>query len=77
MYIIEMKYQSQSGSVDEKLQTCDFKKKQYEKLLKPLSIKVEYYYFLNDWFNQDKYKDVFDYIKKVGCKYFIENISFI
>src|SRR5690349_14298610 len=31
-FIIEVKYQQGKGSVDEKLQTCDFKKKQYEKL---------------------------------------------
>ena len=27
VYIIEKKYQAGTGSVDEKLQTCDFKKK--------------------------------------------------
>ena len=31
VYIIEKKYQAGAGSVDEKLQTCDFKKKQYIK----------------------------------------------
>ena len=35
IYIIEMKFQIVAGSVDEKLQTCDFKKKQYQKLFKP------------------------------------------
>jgi len=30
LYVIEMKYQEVTGSVDEKLQTCDFKKKQYK-----------------------------------------------
>lgn len=72
VYIIEKKYQAASGSVDEKLQTCDFKKKQYAKLFKPLNIKVEYYYVLNDWFRKPEYKDVFEYIESVGCKYFIE-----
>ncbi|PNK60618.1 hypothetical protein [Psychrobacter sp. FDAARGOS_221] len=71
LYLIEKKYQNVSGSVDEKLQTCDFKKKQYTRLLKPLDISVEYYYLLNDWFDQPQYKDVFDYIQSVGCKYFI------
>ena len=32
IYVIEKKYQGGSGSVDEKLQTCDFKKKIYQKL---------------------------------------------
>ena len=71
MYIIEKKYQNASGSVSEKLQTCDFKKKQYQKLFKGLSIKIEYYYVLNEWFNQPVFADVFEYIESVGCKYFI------
>jgi len=74
IFIIEKKYQARSGSVDEKLQTCDFKKKQYIKLFTPLNIKVEYYYVLNDWFDKPQYKDVFEYIISVGCKYFIEKL---
>jgi len=74
IFIIEKKYQAGSGSVDEKLQTCDFKKKQYIKLFSPLSIKVEYYYVLNDWFDKPQYKDVFEYIESVDCKYFIEDL---
>ncbi|MCK5822378.1 MAG: hypothetical protein KAG95_00080 [Bacteroidales bacterium] len=74
MFIIEKKYQAGSGSVDEKLQTCDFKKKQYIKLFKPLNITVEYYYVLSDWFDNPKNKDVFEYIESVGCKYFIEKL---
>ncbi len=31
MFIIECKFQQSAGSVDEKLQTCDFKKRQYQK----------------------------------------------
>lgn len=76
MYIIEKKYQSGPGSVDEKLQTCDFKKKQYTKLFNPLGISVEYYYVLNDWFNTPSNRDVFEYIQNVGCKYFIEELPF-
>jgi len=72
MYIIEKKYQASPGSVSEKLQTCDFKKKQYEKLFLGLGIKIEYYYVLNDWFEQSSFEDVFEYIESVGCKYFIE-----
>jgi hypothetical protein len=76
IYIIEKKYQAGSGSVDEKLQTCDFKKKQYIKLFAPLKINVEYYYVLNDWFDKPEYNDVFQYIESVGCKYFIEELPF-
>src|SRR5512134_524849 len=35
LFIIEVKYQQVAGSVDEKLQTCDFKRKQYLKLVSP------------------------------------------
>ena len=76
IYIIEKKYQASSGSVDEKLQTCNFKKKVYKKLFDKMKIKVEYYYLLNDWFNQDVYNDVFEYIIDVNCKYFIDFIPF-
>ena len=71
VYIVEMKYQNGPGSVDEKLQTCDFKKKQYEKLCRPIGYTVEYIYLLNDWFDQKKFDDVFKYINSVGCQYFI------
>lgn len=68
-YVIECKYQQVAGSVDEKLQTCDFKKKQYMKLLSKLNIEVQYIYILNDWFKKPEYKDVLDYIQSVGCDY--------
>ena len=69
LFIIEVKYQQVAGSVDEKLQTCDFKRKQYLKLVQQLGIKVEYVYVLNDWFKQPSYKDVLDYISSVNCHY--------
>ena len=58
------------GSGDEKLQTCDFKRKQYRKLLSRLNIEVEYVYILSDWFRDKKYKDVLDYIISVNCQYY-------
>ena len=70
LFIIEVKHQSTEGSVDEKLQTCDFKRKQYKKLLSRLNIEVEYVYILNDWFKQPRYKDVLDYIISVNCQYY-------
>lgn len=69
LFIIEVKYQQVNGSVDEKLQTCDFKRKQYLKLVSQLELKVEYVYVLNDWFRQPGYKDVLDYIHSVNCHY--------
>jgi hypothetical protein len=74
LFVIEMKFQRTEGSVDEKLQTCDFKKRQYNKLLSPLGIKVEYIYVLSDWFKNPKYKNVLDYIEEVGCYYYFENL---
>lgn len=57
--IIEVKHQKVGGSVDEKLQTCDFKK---------------YMYILSDWFRQECYKDTRDYIISVGCSYYYNYI---
>ncbi len=74
VFIIEVKHQQIGGSVDEKLQTCDFKKKQYTKLFAELNYKVEYIYILDDWFKADKYKDVRDYIISVGCHYYYNYI---
>jgi len=74
VYIIEIKFQTGSGSVDEKLQTCDFKKKEYTKLFSPLKLKVDYLYVLNYWFKDKRYKDVLKYIHAVGCKYYFDEI---
>ncbi|MFA5791985.1 MAG: hypothetical protein WC884_03020 [Candidatus Paceibacterota bacterium] len=72
LFIIEVKFQKVAGSVDEKLQTCDFKRKQYAKLMAPLNIEVEYIYILSDWFRHLSYKDVCDYIISVGCQYYFK-----
>lgn len=74
VFIIECKHQQVAGSVDEKLQTCDFKKKQYKKLLSKANLDVEYIYLLDNWFRDPKYKDVLDYIQSVGCDYYFEYI---
>lgn len=72
LFIIEVKFQKVAGSVDEKLQTCDFKRKQYAKLMASLNIEVEYIYILSDWFRNPAYKDVLDYIISVGCQYYFK-----
>lgn len=74
LFIIECKHQEVAGSVDEKLQTCDFKKKQYKKLMSSANIDVEYIYLLDNWFRDPKYKDVLDYIHSVDCDYYFEYI---
>ena len=73
-YIIEKKFQNNSGSVDEKLPGCDFKKKEYEKLFNPLGYEVVFLYVFNDWFRQDVYRDTLEYIESVGCHYFYNTI---
>ena len=75
-FIFEIKYQEVEGSTDEKLQTCDFKIKQYKKLIQiPLGYKVKYVYILNDWFKKPRYKDVLDYIKSIsGCDYLFNKV---
>ncbi len=77
LFIIECKHQEVAGSVDEKLQTCDFKKKQYKKLMAPANIDVEYIYLLDEWFRDPKYKDVLDYIHSVDCDYYFEYIPLV
>ena len=71
LFILEIKFQEVAGSTDEKLQTCDYKIKQYRKLLAQLNVEVEYVYILNDWFKKPEYKDVLDYIISIkGCSYY-------
>lgn len=74
VFIIEKKFQNCSGSVDEKLPNCDFKKKEYEKLCHPIGFEVEYLYVFNDWFRKDVYRDTLEYIESVGCHYFYNEI---
>jgi len=74
LFIIEVKFQKVEGSVDEKLQTCDFKRKQYAKLVRSQGWKVEYVYVLNDWFKNPKYKDTLDYIDSMNCHYIFNKI---
>jgi hypothetical protein len=69
LFVIEGMYQQVSNSVYEELMLCDFKRKQYLKLVSPLGLKVEYVYVLNDWFRKPEYKDVLDYIHSVNCHY--------
>jgi len=74
LYIIEVKFQESFGSVDEKLQTCDYKKKIYIKLFGKHIQKVEFIYILNEWFERPEYKDTLGYIEEVGCHYYFKQI---
>ena len=70
--IFEKKTQNTNGSVDEKLQTCDFKLRQYKKVAKEIGIDNVYYIFILDsYFKNPYYYDTLQYIKSVeGCDYF-------
>lgn len=74
LFIIEVKFQQVGGSVDEKLQTCDFKRKQYIKLTRGLNLRVEYVYVLSDWFKKESYRDALAYIESVNCHYMFNYI---
>lgn len=74
VYIIEKKFQNTSGSVDEKLQTCLYKKCQYNKLVSQMGYSIAYTYVLNEWFSKEKYKDVLEFIKYVGCHYYFNEL---
>ena len=73
MYIIEIKFQEVNGSVDEKLQTCDFKRKQYKRIFAELNYdSIEFIYILSKFYKAKKYKDVLDYISSMNCDYYFE-----
>lgn len=74
VYIIEKKFQSVASSVDEKLQTCPYKRRQYYKLVSQIEYDIAYTYVLNDWFKQPKYYDVLKFIKECGCYYFFNEL---
>ena len=74
LYIVEVKFQEKSGSVDEKLQTCAFKKGRYEALMKPLGFKVRYMYVLNKWFEKPEYRDTLSYVEEAQCAYHFEEV---
>jgi hypothetical protein len=67
--IIEKKWQQVSGTVDEKLQTCGFKIRQYGRLIDGTGLELKYIYLLNDWFAHPKYDDVRKYILDTGASY--------
>ena len=74
-YIIEVKYQNCSGSVDEKLETSPFKIQQFKKMVKSLNLEIKYIYVLNDWFKRPQYKDVLKYIEDNEGKYIFNDLK--
>lgn len=74
LYVVEMKFQSGGGSTDEKLQTSDFKRRIYLKLLSSLKVNVEYIFVLSEFFDKPRYDDAYLYIKEVGCDYYFNEL---
>lgn len=74
VYIIEKKFQSGSGSVAEKIQTCEYKKQQYQKLVSQMGYEIEYAYVLCDFFKNPKFSDALKYIKSKKCYYFFNEL---
>jgi hypothetical protein len=73
--IIEKKQQTGAGSVAEKLQTCDYKRHYYEKLLEGTGIKLDIVWLLGQYFkdNEAGLQSVFEYMKDKGSRhYFLE-----
>jgi len=67
LFIFEKKSQKGSGSVCEKLQTADFKRKHYSKLFPQYS--VVYFYCLSDWF-REKCKAELEFLDEIGVRVF-------
>ena len=75
VYIIEKKFQSTNGSVDEKLATFPFKIYEYRKLLAPIKYNIVYIYLLSSkWFDVPKYRDYYDYMDDLGCPYYFDRL---
>ena len=72
--IVEKKWQTIDGSVDEKLAACDFKLRRYRRLFSSMNAGVTMVYVLNDYFQQERYKDVFEYMKMSGCQVYFEEL---
>ena len=74
IYIIEKKFQSVAGSVEEELQSCSYNKRQYTKLALQIGYDLEYTYVLSGWFTKTKYADVLEFIEEVGCHYYFNEL---
>lgn len=79
LYIIEKKFQATNGSVDEKIQTCEFKLRYYNRIAwkyKEDEIKhVRYFYLLSKFFDKKEYTEVLHFIQDKGCDYYFEKIE--
>ena len=74
--IIEKKQQTGSGSVAEKLQTCDFKRMFYGTLCKELNIELDIVWQLGQYFEDtgENLQSVFEYMESKGSSYYFHKI---
>jgi hypothetical protein len=63
LFIIEKKYQYNSGSVDEKIQTGPFKINKYS--LRFPDFKIKFCYCLNNWYRKKKYIEDLDILQNI------------
>jgi hypothetical protein len=68
IFIIEKKFQQGSGSVDEKIQTGQFKLYYFSKNIP--NYRIYYIYCLSDWFKKEEYKCVLEYLTDNGVYIF-------
>jgi hypothetical protein len=74
--IIEKKEMKNSGSVVEKLQTCDYKLLYYKKLTQSLNIEVDLVWQLGSYFEEQKLnlRSVYEYMISKGSRYYFHTI---
>ena len=77
-HVLEVKYQSDSGSVDEKLQTGKFKHEMWKKLFRQIvpETEITYSYFLSNWFMKEPAKgkqDFYNYHYQAVFDFLAEN----
>jgi hypothetical protein len=74
--IIEIKNQTGSGSVVEKLQTCDYKQYYYSKLLEQELYEVQVIWRLGSYFEENKrgLSSVYEYMLLKNSPYFFKDI---
>lgn len=74
--IIEKKQQNSTGSVAEKLQTCDYKMLYYKTLCNQINVKVDLIWQLGPYFEKQQVnlRSVFEYMNSKGSRYFFGHI---
>lgn len=75
IFIIEKKFQQTCGSVEEKIQTGDFKKNHYQELYP--NFEINYIYCLSRWFKNENNSSVINYLnsKKIPT-FFNDDIDY-